>query len=74
MYRMGLGEDTHHGQRRASDSSPDGLVLANQQDINQWKMNNGALFSVIYLTTVGAAGSILTKFEAKREGKKRKRA
>lgn len=45
------------------------IVVVNEEETKKWKKNNAALFSVLlYLTTVGAAGSILTKFEAKKEG------
>lgn len=75
MYRLGLGDNTRDGHHEDSvparahrDSAPDGLVLVNEDEIFKWKKNNAALFSILYLTTVGAAGSILTKFEAKKEG------
>ncbi len=66
MYRLRLGDTARYGQHTDSDS--DGLLLVNAKDILKWKKSNAALFSVLHLTTVGAAGSVLTKFEAKKEG------
>lgn len=45
-----------------------GRLLLNEEEISKWRKDNAALFSVLYLTTIGAAGSILTKFEGKKAG------
>ena len=57
-------ESPRHEQQKDYATATERLLL-NEDDIMRWKKNNAALFSVLYLTTVGAAGSLMTRFESK---------
>lgn len=43
----------------------DAGILLNGPEIAQWDQHNGELFSILLLTTDGAAGSLMTRFDSK---------